>query len=112
VGPSNVPGTSDSPSDLSGSSDPSSDSSDSSTDSTKSNKSKNESPGLPGLGDLTGGNSHSGVGKLPTKEQTRGGDPLPSSTEPAPKSGLNLPSLLPILLQPLGQSGTAPKGTG
>jgi hypothetical protein len=112
VGPSNLPGTSDSPSDLSGSSDPSSDSSDSSTDSTKSNKSKNESPGLPGLGDLTGGNSHSSVGKLPTKEQTRGGDPLPSSTEPAPKSGLNLPSLLPILLQPLGQSGTAPKGTG
>jgi hypothetical protein len=109
VAPSDLPGTSGSSSDLSGSSDPSSDSS---TDSTKSNKSKNESPGLPGLGDLTGGNSHSGVGKLPSKEQTRGGDPLPSSTEPAPKSGLNLPSLLPILLQPLGQAGTAPKGTG
>jgi hypothetical protein len=111
VAPSDLPGTSGRSSEDSDSSDPSSDS-DSSTDSTKNNKSKDESPGLPGLGDLTGGGSHSDVGKLPTKEQTKGGDPLPSSTEQAPKTGLNLPSLLPILLKPLDQSGTAPKGTG
>jgi hypothetical protein len=85
----------------------SSGSSDSSTGSSKSTKTKDEAPGLPGLSDLTGGNSHSGVGKLPSKEQTKGGDVVPSSTEQTPKPGLNLPLLLPILFP-----GNQPKGTG
>jgi len=109
VAPPSVGSDSDRSSD-SGSSDSSDStgSSDSSTGSSKSSKSKDEAPGLPGLSDLTGGgNSHSGVGKLPSKEQTKGGDLVPSSTEQTPKPGLNLPLLLPILFP-----GNQPKGTG
>lgn len=90
----------------------SSDSSDSSNGSSKSTKSKDDTPGLPGLSDLTGGNSHSGVGKLPSKESTKGGDVVPSTTEQAPKPGLNLPLLLPILFQPLSHPANPAKGSG
>jgi hypothetical protein len=105
VAPPGVGSSSDRSSESSSDSSDSSDSADSSTGSSKSTKSKEETPGLPGLSDLTGGNSHSGVGKLPSKEQTKGGD-LPSTTE-TPKPGLNLPLLLPILFP-----GNQPKGTG
>jgi hypothetical protein len=89
----------------------STDSSDESGGSTKDNKSKQDSgTGLPGLSDLTGG-SDSGVGKLPSKETTKGTG-LPTTTESTPKPGLNLPLLLPILLQPLSHPATAPKTTG
>jgi hypothetical protein len=89
----------------------STDSSDESDGSTKDNKSKQDSgTGLPGLSDLTGG-SDSGVGKLPSKETTKGTG-LPTTTESTPKPGLNLPLLLPILLQPLSHPATAPKTTG
>jgi len=106
VAPPGVGSSSDRSSDLS-SSDSSDSTGSSSTGSSKSTKSKDEAPGLPGLSDLTGGNSHSGVGKLPSKEQTKGGDLVPSSTEQTPKPGLNLPLLLPILFP-----GNQPKGTG
>ncbi|HEX4252162.1 MAG TPA: DUF5667 domain-containing protein, partial [Pseudonocardia sp.] len=111
VAPPGLGSSSDGSSDQSGSSDSSdsSGSSGSSSGSSKSTKSKEEAPGLPGLSDLTGGgNSHSGVGKLPSKEQTKGGDLVPSTTEQTPKPGLNLPLLLPILF-PANQQ---PKGSG
>jgi len=89
----------------------STDSSDESDGSTKNNKSKQDGEtGLPGLSDLTGG-SDSGVGKLPSKETTKGTG-LPSTTESTPKPGLNLPLLLPILLQPLSHPATGPKTSG
>jgi len=107
-GPSSSDHSSERSSDSGGSS---TDSSDESGGSTKNNKSKQDSgTGLPGLSDLTGG-SDSGVGKLPTKETTKGSG-LPSTTESTPKPGLNLPLLLPILLQPLSHPATAPKTTG
>ena len=114
VAPPGVGTDSDRSSDQSGSSDSSDStgSSDSSTGSSKGNKSKDEAPGLPGLSDLTGGNSHSGVGKLPSKESTKGGDLVPSTTEQTPKPGLNLPLLLPILFQPLSHPANPPKGSG
>jgi hypothetical protein len=114
VAPPSVGSDSDRSSD-SGSSDSSDStgSSDSSTGSSKSSKSKDEAPGLPGLSDLTGGgNSHSGVGKLPSKETTKNGDLVPSTTEQTPKPGLNLPLLLPILFQPLSHPANPAKGAG
>jgi len=107
-GPSGRTVLPDSPSSSSHSSSSSDPSTDSSTGSTKNNRSKqNSDPGLPGLSDLTGGGSHNGVGKLPSKETTRGSE-LPSTSE-TPKPGLNLPLLLPILFQPLSHPATTPK---
>jgi hypothetical protein len=105
-GPSSSGHSSERSSDSGGSS---TDSSDESGGSTKNNKSKKDDTGLPGLSDLTGG-SDSGVGKLPSKETTKGTG-LPSTTE-TPKPGLNLPLLLPILFQPLSHPATGPKTTG
>jgi hypothetical protein len=77
---------------------------------TSSNKDRSEQNGDQGLlGGLTGG-AHSEVGKLPSKESTKGSD-VPTTTQ-TPKPGLNLPLLLPILFQPLSEPGTAAKTSG
>jgi uncharacterized protein DUF5667 len=79
----------------------SSDSSDSSRGSEKSTKQK--VPQLPGLGGLTGGDkSGGGLGPLPGRESTNGGDLLPSQSSQPKPPGLNLQlPLLPILFQPI-----------
>ncbi|HEY2205376.1 MAG TPA: DUF5667 domain-containing protein [Pseudonocardia sp.] len=73
---------------------------------TGSTTTKETTPHLPSLPGITGGSDP--VPGLNGRQQTKGNDPLPSTTEKkAPSPGLNLPLLGPIAYQP-GTNGPAP----